>query len=267
MTRRLLRDSRILSGLLAMTLVLSGCALLGRQAVRVVMKIAGEVVVTAGSEFVHQMIGGDADSDRPTVTIDYQDSSQRRVAVSYSVDDAKAISVSGVEGKVEVTGDGERTTVRVQPPSTATIEILGTDKTGSTPAVAVPQAVEDLTEAAEVLSGTWQGTYRCAQGLTGLRLVLYPTGDGTLLGTFNFYAVQSNSGVPSGRYAMRGTYSDVWFDLKSDYWIDQPAGYGMVDVSGDVPRGASGHLTGRLPGSCKTYDLAKVSEKTSKPPV
>ncbi len=279
MTRFIPRSSRIVGGLAVIILVLSGCSFLGRAAVRVVMKIGTEVVVAAGSEFVHQLIDGDGGAARPTVTINYQDASQRQMTVAYAVDEAKAVAVSGVAGSVEITGDGERMTVRVPPASTATIKILATDHPvavstqAPTPEVVREQAgivqdpTSDLTATAKVLSGTWKGTYRCGQGLTGLRLVLFPTADGTLLGTFNFYPVDSNPGVPSGRYAMRGTYSESWFDLRSDYWIDQPSGYGMVDVSGDVPAGPSEHLAGRLPGSCKTYDLAKVSTKTSRPPV
>ncbi|MBU2663818.1 hypothetical protein KOI35_09890 [Actinoplanes bogorensis] len=257
----------VLGAALAMTLLLSGCtAVLGRVAVRVVMKIAQEVLVTAGADLVHQLISG-AD-DRPTVMINYQDSSGRPATATYAIDDAKAIAVSQVDGRVEITGDGKQTVVTVQPPSTATIEIVGSDtQVAPTHRPPAPEPAVDLTAASKVLSGTWQGTYRCSQGLTGLKLVLYPTGDGTLLGTFNFYEVRSNRGVPSGRYAMAGAYSDSGFDLRGDYWVDQPSGYGMVDVAGAVPTSSKGHLTGRLAEPCKGYDLRKVSTKTSRPPV
>jgi hypothetical protein len=269
----------ILGGLVAMSLALSGCAVLGKEAVQVIMQIAENVLVTQGSKYLDKLLGGDSDTDRPTVSITYADNARQQNTVTYAVDKAKAISVSGVQGSVEISGDGKKTDVRVQPQSTATIEINGTDHPSSTtnppspqpvvpgPPDAAPAPDTGRADAAKILSGTWQGRYRCSQGLTGLRLVLYPTDDGVLLGTFSFFAVSSNPRVPSGQSAMRGSYSEASWSLAPDYWIDHPAGYFMIDMAGQVPITSSAHLTGRLGGGCKTFDLTKTSTKTHKPPL
>ena len=50
-----------------------------------------------------------------------------------------------------------------------------------------------------VLTGTWTGSYICSQGLTGLRLVVRAAPDGTLTGTFSFYALPANPRCPLRR--------------------------------------------------------------------
>ena len=50
-----------------------------------------------------------------------------------------------------------------------------------------------------VLTGTWTGSYICSQGLTGLRLVVRAAPDGTLTGTFSFYALPANPACPLRR--------------------------------------------------------------------
>ena len=53
---------------------------------------------------------------------------------------------------------------------------------------------------ASTLTGTWNGTYMCVQGETGLRLTINAKSDGKLTATFSFYSVPSNPGVPSGDF-------------------------------------------------------------------
>ena len=50
---------------------------------------------------------------------------------------------------------------------------------------------------ASTLTGTWDGTYICSQGETGLKLTVNATSDGKLTATFNFFAVPTNPGVPT----------------------------------------------------------------------
>ena len=82
----------------------------------------------------------------------------------------------------------------------------------------------------EVAAGTWVGTYTCRQGLTGLQLDIDAGEENSLAATFAFYTIDSNPDVPSGKFTMRGTYSDAGIELIQDTWIQQPAGYEMVDL-------------------------------------
>ena len=84
---------------------------------------------------------------------------------------------------------------------------------------------------------TWKGEYfGCGQGTTGLRLVIKRNGTSgnKLKATFNFYAVASNPGVPSGSYAMRGYWFPGGVELTGTRWINQPSGYGFSVRSGSA---------------------------------
>jgi hypothetical protein len=125
----------------------------------------------------------------------------------------------------------------------------------------------DRQRAAKLLSGTWEGEYRCTQGLTGMKLIIFVADESTLLATFHFFPVKSNPDVPEGTFAMKGTYNVTDFDLKGDYWVKKPDTWGMLDIAGKVPTDTSEKLSGSLPGACHTYELEKTSTTTSKPPV
>jgi hypothetical protein len=129
------------------------------------------------------------------------------------------------------------------------------------------EATPNLDQLADTLSGTWKGEYRCAQGLTGLDLVIWVKDETTLLATFNFYPVSSNPGVPRGSYAMKGTYASSVLELKGDYWINpQPAGYRMVDLTAPLSSQRFDELAGTVVG-CNNFELRKASKDTYKPPV
>jgi hypothetical protein len=116
------------------------------------------------------------------------------------------------------------------------------------------RATSDVTPSDFV--GTWVGSYTCAQGLTGLRLVIQP-GTGNRLGaTFNFYAVPSNPSVPSGSFAMTGFFDPAGVFLDQDHWIKQPPGYGMVNLAGNPPSTAGRTLNGSVVG-CSPFSLKK----------
>jgi len=109
-----------------------------------------------------------------------------------------------------------------------------------------------------VLTGTWTGSYICSQGLTGLRLVIQATRDGTLTGTFNFYALPANPGVPSGEATVTGTYSATTTDINPGHWIRQPSGYVLVGLIAGAPTDNGTLLRGRIsnPG-CSTFSITK----------
>lgn len=123
------------------------------------------------------------------------------------------------------------------------------------------------TPTSRALSGTWEGDYDCAQGITGLRLTLLARDKGLLLATFAFHPVPENSAVPTGSFAMRGSYSTNALVLRQDYWIDQPAGYLMVDLSSTYQDRTPSTLTGRIGAGtgCGDFTVRKVSGRTHPP--
>ena len=108
------------------------------------------------------------------------------------------------------------------------------------------------------LSGTWTGTYYCSQGKTGLRLAMQASSAGRINATFNFYAVPSNPGVPSGSYAMTGSYSAKGVVLTPDHWIREPSGYEMVGLNGRFAPGNQNALEGQVTtAGCGTFSVTK----------
>ncbi len=118
---------------------------------------------------------------------------------------------------------------------------------------------------ASVLDGVWEGRYFCQQGRTFLRLTLDGTPDGRVTGTFFFGSVTWNGGqnlnVPEGSFRVEGRLeenSDL--TLRGVSWIQQPPGYGMVDLVGGVKRDAKGlFLKGTVSGApdCTTWEVGR----------
>ena len=109
-----------------------------------------------------------------------------------------------------------------------------------------------------VLTGTWTGSYICSQGLTGLRLVVRAARDGTLTGTFSFYALPANPGVPSGEGTITGTYSATRTDIRPGRWIRQPPGYVLVGLIAGPPTDNGTLLRGRVSNlGCSTFSVTK----------
>jgi len=112
--------------------------------------------------------------------------------------------------------------------------------------------------ARSVISGTWKGSYLgCAQGPTGLTLIVKPAGrtGNELAAKFEFYALATNPGVPSGSYTMRGYLFPGVVVLYASKWIKQPGGYVTVDLAGPLPR--SGRFRGAV-SSCSTFVLKRT---------
>ena len=108
--------------------------------------------------------------------------------------------------------------------------------------------------------GTWRGSYfGCGQGTTGLRLVIKRNGaiGSKLSATFNFYALASNPGVPSGSYAMKGYWFPGGIALDGTRWIKQPSGYGFVNLVGRPPVKGARTFKGVVPG-CTTFSLKRA---------
>jgi hypothetical protein len=82
-------------------------------------------------------------------------------------------------------------------------------------------------------AGEWNGDYTCGQGRTGLTLSLEVSQTDGIQGTFKFYSVESNPGVPSGSYRVSGNLNQHgYLILRGVQWIKRPSEYIMVDVTG-----------------------------------
>jgi hypothetical protein len=112
---------------------------------------------------------------------------------------------------------------------------------------------------ASTLTGTWDGTYICSQGETGLKLTVNATSDGKLTATFNFFAVPSNPGVPTGDYTMTGSYSANAENFTMGHWTKQPTGYEMVNLSAGPPSNGGTVLSGKVStAGCSTFTVKKA---------
>jgi len=107
------------------------------------------------------------------------------------------------------------------------------------------------------LTGTWTGSYFCPQGQTGLRLTLKATSGGGLSATFSFYPTATNVSVPSGSFALTGSYTARGFQLTPDHWISKPQNYSMVGLTG-AANASDTALSGSIvsPG-CTTFSVSR----------
>ncbi|MFD2091177.1 esterase/lipase family protein [Blastococcus deserti] len=128
-----------------------------------------------------------------------------------------------------------------------------------------------LAEQAKALTGTWEGTYTCAQGLTGLRLFMTAQDTGAVSADFTFFAVPSNPAVPSGHFTMTGSHSAAELRLIEDRWVTRPDNsWLMVDLTAPLPLKASMDLQGQVTGSapaCTTFSMRKTSADATPTPV
>ncbi|MEW2051306.1 serine/threonine-protein kinase [Streptomyces sp. NPDC005476] len=109
-------------------------------------------------------------------------------------------------------------------------------------------------EAGTDLSGQWNGSYVCNQGITGLVLTIEQSSDGTAEAVFAFYPAPSNPQVPRGSFAMAGTVENGVLTLRATHWIDQPPDYLTVDLQAAPDSSTPDHLDGRIYGSgCTTF--------------
>ncbi|SHN47088.1 hypothetical protein [Cryptosporangium aurantiacum] len=106
------------------------------------------------------------------------------------------------------------------------------------------------------VTGTWKGTYTCNQGETGLTLTIEGQ-DSALTATFEFYPTSSNPNVEKGSYKMGGNVTDGRLALIGTDWIEQPAGYEMVDLSSSDFSGTT--MNGTIDGApgCTTFSVTR----------
>ncbi|HWJ80755.1 MAG TPA: hypothetical protein VNS55_00855 [Nocardioides sp.] len=123
----------------------------------------------------------------------------------------------------------------------------------SAPSLTAPPAVDT-----SAVVGTWQGTYTCAQGATGLSLDIRATSDKGLEATFHFRKIPQNPDVPEGSYAMKGFLVNGKLRLRRQAWIDRPQGYVMVGLNARVTDPAPQRLTGTVSNvGCQGFTITR----------
>jgi hypothetical protein len=109
------------------------------------------------------------------------------------------------------------------------------------------------------LTGNWEGTYICGQGLTNLNLAISQNSSSEISAIFKFSASKSNPAVPSGSFRMTGTYDSRTnkIVLNATQWVNRPAGYITVDLVGKVSQGNT-TISGEVVSSnCSTFTVEK----------
>lgn len=79
---------------------------------------------------------------------------------------------------------------------------------------------------------------------------------------FHFSAPASNPRLPTGTYAMEGTYEakDGTLRLGGISWINRPQGYDMVPLSGEISQDGT-TFTGRIEfQGCEVFTLRRTSQ-------
>lgn len=108
------------------------------------------------------------------------------------------------------------------------------------------------------VSGIWEGTYTCNQGLTRMRLTLTQSSSGLVTGIFRFSADASNPSVPSGSYTVRGTVIGSSLSLRGNTWIVQPGNYEMVSLTARLSSSNPDQIQGSILSSgCSTFTVQR----------
>ena len=116
------------------------------------------------------------------------------------------------------------------------------------------------------ITGTWRGTYDCAQGRTGVTLTIDQQSGSDFSGVFHFYAVKENPSVPEGCFTVSGQVAGGGrVQANGTAWIRQPANYVLVDLQGqltsDVRRLLGVVTTPGYGNLCTGFEVSKISEK------
>jgi hypothetical protein len=216
---------------------------LGRRRPLVIAGLAAALVVVAGGITAGVISTG---GKHPAA----QGALKAQTQVTASPSLPAAASASATQGQQH--GGGRRNghgTPTASPTATAT----ATHKAKASPTARATKKGSGLRPAS--LTGTWTGSYVCPQGSTGLRLALKATSSGGLTATFSFYPTAGNVSVPSGSFALTGSYTAKGFQLTPDHWINKPQNYSMVGLAGAASKSDT-TLSGSIisPG-CTTFSV------------
>jgi hypothetical protein len=222
-----------------------GRRLFGRRQPLVIAGIAAALVVVAGGVTAGVVSGG---GKHPAA----QDALKAQTQVTASPSLPAAASASATQSQPH--GGGRRNghgTPTASPTATAT----ATHTAKASPTARATRKGSGLRPAR--LTGTWTGTYVCPQGQTGLRLALKATASGSLTATFSFYPTASNVSVPSGSFALTGSYSAKGFQLSPDHWISKPQNYSMVGLAGAANKRDTVLSGSILSPGCTTFSVSR----------
>ena len=144
-------------------------------------------------------------------------------------------------------------------------EITGTVRQfaapGAAPTAAAPFSGTSAARMVESGVGSWQGTYNCSQGATGVRLAIRTLGRNSPQreATFTFYEVGGRAEQPQGSFVLRGTIRGERLVLEPQQWLQRYRNYAMVGLDGEI-RGDT--YAGRVTGSpgCTTFSVRSMIE-------
>jgi hypothetical protein len=122
-------------------------------------------------------------------------------------------------------------------------------------------AQASTTPALASLVGNWQGTFTCAQGLTGISLHVAPEQNGAVAVTEDIYPVPANADVPPGSADARGTLSGTTARLAGVAWRVQPASdWVLANFIGTVPAPGANTFSGTTAGpGCTTFRVQRAA--------
>jgi hypothetical protein len=126
------------------------------------------------------------------------------------------------------------------------------------------------------LIGNWDGSYNCAQGITGLTLIIDSQAttsqiDNKITGFFHFYPLKDNPEVKEGCYRIQGQLNALnQVKIEAEKWISRPAGYVMVDLEGNVMssnKAMNGNIIAPpiLGPTCTNFSISKKNTAPSIP--
>jgi endonuclease YncB( thermonuclease family) len=114
----------------------------------------------------------------------------------------------------------------------------------------------------ESIIGEWKGSYECSQGKTSLTLKIDEVNGSEVGAEFNFGPHPNNPGVPKGRFRLRGIFEQGEYGKRLRFdpsrWIQQPLGWGMVGMKGDLSLENGTTYKGKITSPrCNGFSLTK----------
>jgi hypothetical protein len=123
------RPAALVGAAAALTLLVSGCGVLGAEAAgEILLDVAKEVTVQTGANFLTKIFSPDDSGGKPTVTVSYTNTTGYAVGTSYAVAGAthvtsKNVTVKNATGTIKIADDDNGISVTVADGSSGTIDI------------------------------------------------------------------------------------------------------------------------------------------------
>lgn len=128
------------------------------------------------------------------------------------------------------------------------------------PRASAPETTPSTSPELSDFAGRWEGTYTCAMGDAGLRLIIEePQGDAAQA-VFEFFPLPGNPGVPPGSFRTTGRIEGGVVVFQAGDWIVQPPGYVTVDlVVSRPPTGGADDFGGTVDDpECALFEVSRV---------